>query len=144
MIVQCHTCMHAMIAHLLLLCVYLLENISYRKAWKEYFEAEGSIKVAFWSALAEQHSQENACMSHSDSASESATDVEEGEPTAELSSRAATSDDASALCVSCDTSSDTCSLLTRDELIQQFLSISPVPEGKVTTVGMVRLFENIC
>ena len=32
-------------------------------------------------------------------------------------------------------------LLSRDELIQQLLSISPVPQGQVTTVGMVRMYE---
>ena len=31
-------------------------------------------------------------------------------------------------------------LLSRNELIQQLLSISPVPDGHVTTVGMVRMY----
>ena len=102
-----------------------------------YFEAEGSIRVAFWSALA-QTSQENACTSHSDSALEPAT--EGGEATSDLS-RTADSDDV-AHNISQDSGSDTCRLLTRDELIQQLVSISQVPQGQVTTVGMVRMFEN--
>lgn len=115
-------------------CVQTEQYISYRKAWKEYFETEGSIRVAFWSALA-QNSRENICTSHSDSASESATGVEAA---TELS-RTAVSDDAAG--ISQDCGSDTCRLLTRDELIQQLLSISPVPQGQVTTVGMVRMIE---
>ena len=116
-------------------CVQTEQYISYRKAWKEYFEAEGSIRVAFWSALA-QNSQENICTSHSDSALESAT---EGIEAATELSRTAVSDDAAG--ISQDSGSDTCRLLTRDELIQQLLSISPVPQGQVTTVGMVRMIE---
>ena len=119
--------------------------ISCRVAWKEYFEAEGSISVAFWSALA-QNSQENACTSQSDSVLESATDTGgkfEEATTELLGETATTSDDTSAACVSQDAGSDACRLLTRDELTKQLLSISPVSQGQVTTVGMVRMFENI-
>ena len=149
-----------------------------RKAWKEYFEVEGSIKVAFWSALA-QNGQGNE--SHSDSALESAT--EEGEAT--LLSQAAVPCDTnmdttksmaidkrdgpclsdaanqkpdlptvvappldhtpnkvatcSAECAASPSSVEGVRLLSRDELIQQLLSISPVPQGQLTTVGMVRM-----
>ena len=178
-----------------------------RQAWKEYFEIEGSIKVAFWSALAES-SQEDK--SHSDSASESATEGEATNPIDEVTtdlSQTALSDDATsrdsdptdtnrdsttitkstaidkggdtsdatnqktdpskvtadsdvtpptdhtsnrvaidpAECIDisvpspADGGADSTRLLSRDELIQQLLSISPVPEGQVTTVGMVRM-----
>ena len=181
-----------------------------RQAWKEYFETEGSIKVAFWSALAES-SQEDK--SHSDSASESATEREATNPidgvTTDLSQTAHTDDASSrdsdpsdanrdsttitkstATCIDkggdtndatnqkidppkvtadsdvtpptdhtpnrdvtypaecldistpspADGGADSTGLLSRDELIQQLLSISPVPEGQVTTVGMVRMY----
>ena len=98
--------------------------------------------MAFWSALA-QSGQENTCTtSHSDSALESATDMEAGGETSTTeTSKTAASDDASTVPISQDTigrSSDTCRLLTREELIQHLLSISPVPQGQVTTVGMVK------
>ena len=98
--------------------------------------------MAFWSALA-QSDQENTCtMSHSESALESATNAEGGGETSTTeTSKTAASDDASTLPISQDTtghSSDTCRLLTREELIQHLLSISPVPQGQVTTVGMVK------
>ncbi len=114
----------------------------YRKAWKEHFEAEGSIRVAFWSALA----QSDTCTSHSDSALESATDTAGGgEASAIESSRTAVSDDAGIVThTSQDTASgdsDACRLLTREELTQQLLSISPVPQGLVTTVGMVKYLK---
>ena len=98
--------------------------------------------MAFWSALA-QSDQGNTCtMSHSDSASESATDTKGGGETSTTEpSRTVASDDASAVPISQDTtsrSSDTCRLLKREELTQHLLSISPVPQGQVTTVGMVK------
>jgi hypothetical protein len=110
----------------------------YRKAWKEYFEAEGSIRVAFWSALA----QSDTSTSHSDSALESATDAAGGGEEAE-SGRTAVSDDASAVSqdITASAGSDACRLLTREELTQQLLAISPVPQGQVTTVGMVKIFR---
>ena len=102
--------------------------------------------MAFWSALA-QSGQENTCItSHSDSASESATDAEAGGETSTTEpSKTAASDDISATHISEDTTggSNACRLLTREELIQHLLSISPVPQGQVTTVGMVKNACNI-
>ena len=97
--------------------------------------------MAFWSALA-QSGQENTCTtSHSDSALESATDTEGGGETSTIEpSETAASDNASTVPISQDTAggSDTCRLLTREELTQHLLSISSVPQGQVTTVGMVK------
>ena len=101
--------------------------------------------MVFWSALAQNGQENTSTTSHSNSASESATDTEGGGETSTTEpSKAAASDDASATHISEDTTSgsDACRLLTREELIQHLLSISPVPQGQVTTVGMVK--KNVC
>ena len=119
-----------------------LAMFPYRRVWMEYFRDNTTIVVAFWSAQLEieaaeregsemivERSKMDKELEVKEVGSEAA--MEENEEEEEEEAEEEEEDEEG------EEEEGASKLLTREELIDLFHAVSPVPSGSLTTVGMV-------